>query len=260
MTGLTSELPTLPVQPLFGVDVRTCSISEARDTLLAIAAGGQPATVEFLAVNNLTIANEDERFGAVMESFDYVFPDGAPVVWVTNRSKPVQRAERITAREMTLELCAGAADARIPVFFYGSTDDVVRTLVANVRDRFPGLVVAGYEASVFRPLTESEDEALVSRIRESGARIVFVGLGCPLQEQFVSDHRKNIEAVQLCVGSAFKFLAGHHSIPPVWVQRMGLEWLVRVFQEPRRLWHRYLRTNSKFLWMLLRRSLGLDRH
>jgi exopolysaccharide biosynthesis WecB/TagA/CpsF family protein len=256
---LTSELPILPVQPLFGVDVCACSISEARDTLLSLAANGQAATVEFLAVNNLTIANDDERFGTVMGSFDYVFPDGAPVVWAINRSEAAQHAERITAREMTLELCAGAADAQIPVFFYGSTDDVVHTLAANIRDRYPGLVVAGHEASVFRPLTEDEDQALIHRIRESGARIVFVGLGCPLQEQFVSEHRQSIEAVQLCVGSAFKFLAGHHSIPPVWVQRMGLEWLVRVFQEPRRLWHRYLRTNSRFLWMLLRRSLGLDR-
>lgn len=256
---MTSEQPLLPVQPLFGVDVCTCSFSAARDTLLSIAATGQPATVEFLAVNNLTIANEDEQFGAIMETFDYVFPDGAPVVWVTNRSKPTQRAERITAREMTSELCAGAAEAQIPVYFYGSTDDVVQTLAANMRDRHPELAIAGCEPSVFRPLTESEDQALVRRIRESGARIVFVGLGCPLQEHFVSDHRNRIDAVQLCVGSAFKFLAGHHSIPPAWVQRMGLEWFVRVLQEPRRLWHRYLRTNSKFLWMLFRRSVGIDR-
>jgi len=249
---LSSGLPVLPVQPLFGVEVSTCSFAEARDTLLSIAASGDAATVEFVAVNNLVIANEDAGFGDILETFDYIFPDGTPVVWAANRMSGARRAERITARDMMNELCAAAADAEVSVYFYGSTDDVVHALAASMRDKFPRLGIAGYEASVFRPLSDSEDRALTHRINESGAGIVFVGLGCPLQEQFISDHRESIEAVQLCVGSAFKFLAGHHSIPPVWIQRMGLEWLVRVYQEPRRLWQRYLRTNSKFLWMLLR--------
>jgi exopolysaccharide biosynthesis WecB/TagA/CpsF family protein len=223
--------------------------------LLAVASAGRAATVEFLAVNNLVIANEDAVFGATLDTFDYVFPDGAPVAWAVNRAGPTRLAERITAREMMLGLCAAAAEKGIPVFFYGSTAEVNNELTKRMRSRFPELDVAGHEESVFRPLSAEEDEALIRRINNSGARIVFVGLGCPLQEQFVSAHRESINAVQLCVGSAFKFLAGYHSIPPAWVQRMGLEWLVRIWQEPGRLWHRYLKTNSKFLWMLLQSAV-----
>lgn len=252
---MSAALPVLPCRSLFGVPLNTCRFAEARDALLAAAAAGQAATVEFLAVNNLVIANEDAAFGGILRSFDYVFPDGAPVAWAANRGRDARVAERITAREMMVELCAGAAEKGIPVFFYGSTENVNNELTRRLRRRFPQLEVAGREASVFRPLTPEEDLALVRRINGSGAGIVFVGLGCPLQEQFVWAHRESINAVQLCAGSAFKFLAGHHSIPPVWVQRMGLEWLVRVGQEPGRLWHRYLRTNSKFLWMLLQSAV-----
>lgn len=252
---MSAELPVLPSRSLFDTPVCTCSLTEARNALLAAASAGQAATAEFLAVNNLVIANEDAGFGAVLRSFDYVFPDGAPVAWMANRAGGAKSAERITAREMMLELCAGAAEQGIPVYVYGSTADVNNELTRRLRSRFPQLEIAGHEESVFRPLTLAEDATLIRRINDSGARIVFVGLGCPLQEQFVSAHRGSINAVQLCVGSAFKFLAGHHSIPPVWVQRMGLEWLVRVCQEPGRLWHRYLRTNSKFLWMLLQNAV-----
>ena len=252
---MRNALPAIPTQPLFGVNVCTCHFSTARDTLLSIAAACDAATVEFLAVNNLVIANDDEAFGTTLNTFDYIFPDGVPIVWTVNKMQKTRRAQRITARELMSALCAGAAEKGIPVYFYGSTENVVQALSAKLNDQIPGLVIAGCERSVFRPLTDREDRDLVDRINSSGAGLLFVGLGCPLQEQFISAHRDSIRAVQLCVGSAFKFLAGHHSIPPLWVQRMGLEWLVRVIQEPRRLWQRYLKTNSKFLWMLLREAV-----
>lgn len=252
---MTGRMPSIATQRVFGVDVCACSVVEARAALLSIAAERGAATVEFLAVNNLVIASEDPDFGAILAGVDYVFPDGAPIAWLTKRSRAITGAERITARETMLALCDGAASSGVPVYFYGSTETVVRKLAANLQRRYPGLQVAGSEASVFRPLTRDEDRALVDRINRSGAGLVFVGLGCPLQEQFVAGHRESINAVQLCVGSAFKYLAGHHPIPPAWARRMGLEWLARIVREPRRLWRRYLRTNSKFVWMLVSGAL-----
>jgi exopolysaccharide biosynthesis WecB/TagA/CpsF family protein len=105
----------------------------------------------------------------------------------------------------------------------------------------------GCEASVFRPLTRQEDEELVDRISHSEAGLVFLGLGCPLQEIFAHDHRQLIRAVQICVGAAFDFHGGHKKMAPAWLQENGLEWLYRLSQEPRRLWRRYLVTNSIFL-------------
>lgn len=252
---MTGQLPPLATQRVFGVDVCACTVVEARSALLSIAAERRRATVEFLAVNNLVIASENPEFSAILADVDYVFPDGAPIAWLTKRNRAIAGAERITARETMLALCDGAASSGVPVYFYGSTETVVRKLAANLQRRFPDLRVAGYEASVFRPLTRDEDRALVDRINESGAGLVFVGLGCPLQERFVAEHRQFIDGVQLCVGSAFKYLAGHHPIPPAWARRMGLEWLARIVREPRRLWRRYLRTNSKFVWMLVSGAL-----
>ena len=110
--------------------------------------------------------------------------------------------------------------------------------------------IAGAESPPFRPLTAAEDDALVERINGSGARIVLVGLGCPKQDHFAYEHRDRLEAVQLCVGAVFDFYAGHKSVAPEWMQRYGLEWLHRLASEPRRLWRRYLTTNSIYLYKL----------
>jgi exopolysaccharide biosynthesis WecB/TagA/CpsF family protein len=115
---------------------------------------------------------------------------------------------------------------------------------------FPDIRIVGCEASVFRPLTDLEDAELTNRINASGAAFVFIGLGCPVQEEFVFNHRKKIQAIQLCVGSAFKFLAEERQVAPQWVQSFALEWIHRLAQDPHRLWRRYLYTNSIFLYLL----------
>jgi N-acetylglucosaminyldiphosphoundecaprenol N-acetyl-beta-D-mannosaminyltransferase len=114
----------------------------------------------------------------------------------------------------------------------------------------PGLCIAGAEAPPFRPLSEEEDAAVVERINNSGAGIVFIGLGCPKQDHFAYEHRDRINAVQVCVGAAFDFHAGVKPMAPVWMQRRGLEWLFRLACEPRRLGRRYLATNTRFICKL----------
>ncbi|HBP89333.1 MAG TPA: glycosyltransferase, partial [Nitrospiraceae bacterium] len=115
----------------------------------------------------------------------------------------------------------------------------------------------GAEAPPFRPLTPEEDQSTVARMNESGAGLIFLGLGCPKQEHFAFDHRGKIQGVQLCVGAAFDFHAGVKKMAPQWMQQNSLEWVFRLWCEPKRLWQRYLVTNSKFLWKILRHELGL---
>lgn len=124
---------------------------------------------------------------------------------------------------------------------------VVEKLRDNLLDRLPDLEIAGYESPPFRPLTPEEDAEVVRRINNSGAGIVFIGLGCPKQDLFAYEHRDRIHAIQVCVGAAFDFHAGSQPMAPSWMQKRGLEWLYRLIQEPRRLWRRYLVTNSVFL-------------
>ena len=113
--------------------------------------------------------------------------------------------------------------------------------------RFPGLRVAGTLSPPFRSLTPAEDEEVVGTINESGATVVWVGLGCPKQEIWMAEHRDRVRAVMVAVGAAFNFHAGTARRAPRWMQRFALEWLHRLISEPRRLWRRYLTTNLAFI-------------
>jgi exopolysaccharide biosynthesis WecB/TagA/CpsF family protein len=115
-------------------------------------------------------------------------------------------------------------------------------------EKFPQLILAGAEAPPFRPLTEEEDDQVVQRINDSGARLIFIGLGCPKQDIFSYEHRDRLNGFQICVGAAFDFHAGAKPMAPQWMQSNGLEWMFRLYKEPGRLWKRYLCTNSLFVW------------
>jgi exopolysaccharide biosynthesis WecB/TagA/CpsF family protein len=124
---------------------------------------------------------------------------------------------------------------------------------------FPNLRIAGWEPSAFRPLSKAEDDALVRRVNESGAGIIFLGLGCPLQEIFAYGHKGKFNATQICVGAAFDFHSGNKRMAPKWMQRYALEWFFRFSQEPRRLWRRYLISNTIFLTKLFLQFAGSKR-
>jgi N-acetylglucosaminyldiphosphoundecaprenol N-acetyl-beta-D-mannosaminyltransferase len=134
------------------------------------------------------------------------------------------------------------------VYFFGSSPDTLEALDQRLSVAFPSLIVGGYESPPFRPLTPQEDADAVARINASGAGLVFVGLGCPKQELWMQAHRGRINAVMLGVGAAFDFHAGTVSRAPAWMRHNGLEWLHRLASEPRRLWRRYLVTNTLFVW------------
>jgi N-acetylglucosaminyldiphosphoundecaprenol N-acetyl-beta-D-mannosaminyltransferase len=120
-----------------------------------------------------------------------------------------------------------------------------------VQERFPGLQVAYAEAPPFRALTEDEDARTTEAINQSGARILFIGLGSPKQDRWMHQHRDDVQAVMLGVGAAFDFLAGAKAQAPRWMQSSGLEWAFRLATEPRRLWRRYLKQNPAFAVLAL---------
>lgn len=241
--------------PLFGVEVSATTYEEATEEIIAAAHARRAACVSALAVHGVMTAADDPAFAAMLNRFELVVPDGQPVRFALNWLHRAGLRDRVYGPELTLRLCARAAQEGIGIFLYGSSLPVVDALAERLQGHFPGLRIAGREPSLFRPLTESEDEALVRRIAESGAGIVFVGLGCPLQEKFASDHRDRVDAVQVCVGAAFDFHAGTKPMAPRWMQRAALEWLFRLLHEPRRLWKRYGQTNSAFLLRLTRELL-----
>jgi N-acetylglucosaminyldiphosphoundecaprenol N-acetyl-beta-D-mannosaminyltransferase len=209
-----------------------------------------------MAVHALVTAARDPSYRAKVNTFEVVAPDGQPVRWALNRLEGTGLEDRVYGPEFMIRLCRRAAETGVGVYLYGSSLEVVRALEANLLDRFPALRIVGCEPSLFRPLTAGEDEAFVRRVNDSGAGLLFLGLGCPLQESFAYEHRRAIKAVQLCVGAAFDFHAGNKRMAPGWMQRRGLEWLFRLTQEPGRLWRRYLITNAAFCLLFARRFVA----
>ena len=151
----------------------------------------------------------------------------------------------------------------IPVGFLGGAPEVLAALVRNLQADFPGLPVVFQDSPPFRALSADEDRALVQAVNASGARILFVGLGCPKQERWMAAHAAGTEhpvrAVMLGVGAAFDFHAGMLRQAPEWMQQRGLEWLFRLAVEPRRLWKRYLKHNPRFAVLAMRELLAGER-
>jgi exopolysaccharide biosynthesis WecB/TagA/CpsF family protein len=187
----------------------------------------------------------------MVNTFELIGPDGQPVRWALNLLHKTGLRDRVYGPELMLRLTARAAEQGLPVYFHGSSPEVIDKLQANLSERFPTLRIAGAESPPFRELSPAEEDDMVRRINDSGAAIVFIGLGCPKQDRFAYQYRDRIRAVQVCVGAAFDFHAGTKRMAPPLMQRYGLEWLYRLASEPTRLWRRYLVTNSIFLARLL---------
>jgi len=236
---------------VLGVQVSMTTYDEALEAVMCAAQARRPACVSHLAVHGLTVASRDPAFRAMLDAFEIVAPDGMPVKVALNLLYKAALPDRVYGPEFMLRVCERAVAEDVGVYLYGSRENVVETLRENLRIRFLGLPIVGCEPSLFRPLSDEEDTALAQRIAASGAGVVFVGLGCPLQEHFAFAHRDTIQAVQICVGAAFDFHAGAKRMAPAWMQRYGLEWLFRLSQEPGRLWRRYAVTNTVFLIKLV---------
>lgn len=255
---VTNQLPCPTKFDLFGIGISQIDYQEATDLLINAAQERRAMIVDHMPVHGLIEASSNPDLKEKINQFDIVAPDGQPVRWALNRLHQTNLSDRVYGPELMLKLCREAEKKDIGVYLYGSQPMVLGKLTQNLLHQFPSLRIVGSEAPPFRLLTPEEDQATVARINQSGAGLVFLGLGCPKQEHFAFDHHETIHAVQLCVGAAFDFHAGTKKIAPIWMQLRGLEWLFRLYSEPKRLWKRYLVTNTTFLhkmcWELLRRS------
>ena len=231
---------------ILGMRVDATSYDDATQRVLAWAANNESRSVCVANVHMTMEAFDSPEFREIVNSADLVTPDGMPLVWMLRRlGVPTQ--ERVYGPELTLRICEAAAQRAVPVGFYGGSERALAAMVENLKARFPSLQVAYAYSPPFRPLTLEEDDQIVNAINASGARILFVGLGCPKQERWLAAHRGRVQAVMLGVGAAFDFHAGTVRQAPPWMQRAGLEWFFRLLMEPRRLWRRYFKHNPRFM-------------
>ncbi len=219
------------------------------DALARIATWAASRDSRYVCICNahsVVTAGQDPAFGTVVAQADMATPDGAPVAWMMRKlGFPTQ--QRINGPDLMWKYCAEAAVRNESIYLYGGTEETLAILQTKLASTFPTLQVAGAYSPPFRALTPAEDAAVVERINASGAGTVWVSLGCPKQELWMAAHRGRIQAVMVGVGAAFDYHAGTIQRAPLWMQNAGLEWLYRLVSEPRRLWRRYLVTNTLFI-------------
>ncbi len=231
---------------VLGVQIDALTWEEAIARLLAWARERQSHYVAICNVHVVVTASRYPGYGRLIDDADMATPDGAPVAWMLRKQGFVDQP-RISGPDLMWRLCERCAVEKMPVYFYGSSEATLAALEIRLHAAFPELLIVGLESPPFRALTAEEDAAAVARINASDARFVFVGLGCPKQEAWMAEHRGRVNAVMIGVGAAFDFHAGVVSRAPAWMRDNGLEWLHRLASEPRRLWRRYLVTNTLFI-------------
>lgn len=244
---------------LLGVLIDAVDRETAVERVIAAARASRPLAASAFAVHGVMEAVIDPGLRHRVNRLDLAVPDGQPVRWGLNLLHRTNLREPVRGMDLAVDVCARAAADALPVFFYGSRPEVLRALVSNLRRRFPALVVAGTHPSLFRLAGAGERDAIADTIKRSGARITFVGIGCPRQEIFVSELRDALEMPVIAVGAAFDYIAGTLPEPPAEFRRLGLEWIWRLMHEPRRLWRRYLLFNPAYLFGLFLQAFGVWR-
>jgi len=239
---------------ILNVRVDATTYADATALVLTWARDSRSCYVCLATVNAIMEAHASNEYQRVMREADLVTSDGMPLVWLL-RWLGIPRATRVYGPDLMPIVLAAATEAGIPVGFYGGSEPGLAKLLDRVGRRFPRLKIAYASAPAFRQLTQPEDEAVTRAIEDAGVRILFVGLGGAKQDYWMHAHHGRVSAVMLGVGAAFDFLAGTKPQAPRWMQQRGLEWLFRLTQEPKRLWKRYLVTNSTFVYLMTRRMV-----
>jgi N-acetylglucosaminyldiphosphoundecaprenol N-acetyl-beta-D-mannosaminyltransferase len=232
--------------PVLGARIDAVTMDEALTRIAAWAAAGESRTVCICNAHSAVTASTDAAFREAVNGADLATPDGAPVAWMLRR-QGVAGQRRVSGPDLMWAYLERAEGRREPIYLYGSTPETLAALQAALHRRFPALPIAGSWSPPFRAPTAEEIAADLERIHTSGARTVWVSLGCPKQELWMAERRGALMRPMLGVGAAFDFHAGTVARAPRWMQDNGLEWLHRLLSEPRRLWRRYLVTNTLFV-------------
>jgi N-acetylglucosaminyldiphosphoundecaprenol N-acetyl-beta-D-mannosaminyltransferase len=243
-----------PKQNVIGFPVTAVPFNEQIELIVQWAHRRMSKVVCVANVHMLIEAHTNPKFAAVLCNADLVTPDGMPLVWLMNLLG-VDHQERVAGMDILLALCDRVSTQDISVFFLGSDPSTLERMQTRLKREFPQLKVAGMEPLPFRPLNAEEDARVIEKINGSGAGIVLVSLGCPKQEIWMNLHKDKIKAVMLGLGGVFPVYAGIHKWAPCWIRKLGLEWLYRLVQEPRRLWKRYYKTIPPFIYLAFKQLL-----
>ncbi len=235
-------------QKIITMDVDVIGLDESVNHVLNLAKMYQGAYVCVSNVHMCLEVFDTAGFRAVVNQADLVIPDGKPLS-IAQKLLGHKNAVQVRGQDIMNALCAASGEKQINIGFYGGSSDAILGLVKeNLFAKFPDIRITYDFSPPFRKLNKKEDAEVVEQINTAKVDVLFVGIGCPKQEYWMAEHKDELNCVMLGVGAAFDFIAGNKKHAPIWIQKMGLEWLFRLATEPKRLWKRYLKQNPRFIW------------
>ena len=240
---------------VLGVPITHRDLGTAVAGIEACVSSGRGGYVCLAPVHMIMEALDDPSFFDILDQAEAVLPDGMPLAW-SLRADGYRGTERIAGMDLTQAVLGLAQERGLTVGFYGGHPEVLEQLLEVVQARWPRVRIAYAYSPPFRTQSESEVEEQIEEINRSLVQILFVGLGCPKQEQWMAANRANTPAVMLGVGAVFDVLSGVKPQAPILLRRLGLEWLFRLVLEPRRLFWRYARHNPRFVWRSIAARVG----
>ena len=225
------------------------NVTNMSDTIKYIDGHRDDLRGKYICVSNVhttVMSYENEEYRKIQNGAAMALPDGAPLSSYSRR-KGYKQAQRVTGPDLMLELFAISKEKGYRHYFYGATEETLQSMKEVLERDYPGIQIAGMYAPPFRALTPQEDAQIVAKINESRPDFIWIGLGAPKQEEWMYQHMGQLQGVLIGVGAGFDYLAGYIKRAPRWMQRMSLEWLYRLLQDPKRLWRRYFTSNVKFI-------------
>ena len=220
------------------------------DRFLRAPADGERLRVHFCTAHTIVEASDRADLRAALQDGAFVVADGLPLVWVGRMRG--HSLGRVCGPDVLPDLCDRGREHGARHYFYGGGEGVAQRLAERLTARFPGLNVVGTETPPYRPLTPAERDATVTRLNAAQPDFIWVGLGTPKQDLWLAEYRPALHAPAImAVGAAFDIIGGFRPRAPLAMQRLGLEWLFRLIQEPRRLARRYTVVNARFVGLAL---------
>ncbi len=252
-----AALPSVVRTNILGVGMSVINMDDAiRLSDLFIRSNGQ-GYICVTDVHGIIEAKSDAAFRSILNGSFMTTPDGMPLVWV-GRMQGHKAMRRVYGPDYMLEMCRFSVQRGYRHFLYGGKAGVAEHLGAELTRRFPGLQVVGTYTPPFRPLNSKEEAELAAMVAETKPDVFWVGLGSPKQERFMAQYCGKLDArLMVGVGAAFDIHTGGVKEAPLWIKRIGLQWLHRLIQEPRRLWRRYLNCVPNFIWNIGLQLLGM---
>lgn len=235
---------------IFGAPLDLLTMDETVSACVSLIEQGRPAQHVVLNAGKVVMMHDDPALHSIVSGCDIVSADGQSIVWA-GRALGLDVPERVAGIDLMMRLLAEAEDREWPVYFLGAREDVLASCVSRLKTEYPELMVAGQRDGYFDEGTE-----VAHGIRDSGSRLVFVGISSPKKERFLAEHLDEMGPVfAMGVGGSFDVISGLTRRAPRWMQRTGLEWFYRFAQEPRRMWRRYLVGNTRFVWLVVREKM-----